>query len=294
MIEEGGECCLPAAIEEEQGYDCVPDFWYHNTSDSDSSSSSISTPNGEMFVFQHPIAIPSYIPTPSTTTLPQDSAVRESAMAVNCIANMYNLALAFHLRGTTSQGSSSSSTSTANNDDLMKACSLYELSHQMLQTTDFVDCLPTFVMAISNNMGIIHYLRGEHEKARGFFQHLLSTQMFVISQSSVTQHNSDDTDVVEEEVNDFDDMDHNDFDTLFDDDSYSVSADQQEGTFNGHDSIGSLNSFIMEDELSLMTTAAATANTATTSPTATSTMMMDGFWNNTLQLVLANGSAPAA
>ena len=293
MMEEEGECCVPAAIEEEQGYDCVPDFWYHNTSDSDSSSSSISTPNGEMFVFQHPIAIPSYIPTPTTPSLPQEQQesieVRESTMAVNCIANMYNLALAFHLRGTTSQRSSST-TRTAN-DDLMKACSLYELSHQMLQTTDFVDCLPTFVMAISNNMGIIHYLRGEHDKARGFFQHLLSTQMFVISQSSVTQHNSDDADTNEE---DFDDMDHNDFDTLFDDDSYSVSADQQEGTFNGHDSIGSLNSFIMEDELSLMTTAAATANTATTSPTATSTMMMDGFWNNTLQLVLANGSAPAA
>ena len=284
MIEEGGECCLPAAIEEEQGYDCVPDFWYHNTSDSDSSSSSISTPNGEMFVFQHPIAIPSYIPTPSTTTLPQDSAVRESAMAVNCIANMYNLALAFHLRGTRQELATKDV-----NHDLMKACSLYELSHQMLQTTDFVDCLPTFVMAISNNMGIIHYKRGEHEKARGFFQHLLSTQMFVISQSSVTQHNSDDTDVVEEEVNDFDDMDHNDFDTLFDD-SYSVSSDdhqhQHHNNFNGHDSIGSINSFILEDE--------SPATTATATPSATSTMMMDGFWNNTLQLVLANGSAPAA
>ena len=334
-------------------FDCVPDFWYPSPCTS-SEQQPQQQENGMLYMFRHPILLPyDRINNKSKKRL-----LRESTMAVNCIAIMYNLALAFHLRGSSSGGGGTTTADAApagvvalptttttttvgnsnNNDhitniimdavndddtkesDLFKAKSLYELSHQMLQVTDKVDCLPSFVMAISNNMGILHYREGDYAKAQSFFQHLLSTQMFV-AVNNVSSCNYADDDDNNEDTSDgnsyndgeggeddfdyFDDTFINDSDTDDDDDG-DVDFDDIELDDVFDDDVHLVNSIVSSLSASTSSDDDGSGNTSRTNSnrnrnsvmandTINSSMVaMDGFWNNTLQLVLATGTAPAA
>ena len=89
---------------------------------------------------------------------------------------MFNLALAHHLNAVygpscgPSQGAST----------LDQAISLYELAYTVQMQED-AELSVEFTMAIINNLGHIHRLMGDEEKAAKCFGHLLSTMLFLQS-----------------------------------------------------------------------------------------------------------------
>ena len=89
---------------------------------------------------------------------------------------MFNLALAHHLNAVYGPSCGSShGTST-----LDQAISLYELAYTVQMQED-AELSVEFTMAIINNLGHIHRLMGDEEKAAKCFGHLLSTILFLQS-----------------------------------------------------------------------------------------------------------------
>ena len=140
--------------------DCIMNYQSKQQDDSSTSSSSSTATNDASFgyICQHPISIP------------EDST---QPTRIHSIVAMYNLALSHHLKA-----------HQTNNDfiddmNLQKAGTLYELCYEMIQVEE-IDAGPFFMMAIANNIGQIHAVRGADEQAALFFEHLLQTQMFLV------------------------------------------------------------------------------------------------------------------
>jgi tetratricopeptide (TPR) repeat protein len=89
------------------------------------------------------------------------------------IAIMFNLALAHHLNALHSLFNRPMST-------LKQAIALYELAYTVQMQED-AELSIEFTMAIINNLGHIHRLLGDQEKANQCFRHLLSTILFLRS-----------------------------------------------------------------------------------------------------------------
>jgi tetratricopeptide (TPR) repeat protein len=89
------------------------------------------------------------------------------------IAIMFNLALAHHLNALYCPSNRTAST-------LEQAIALYELAYTVHMQED-VELSIEFTMAIINNLGHIHRLLGDEEKASQCFRHLLSTILFLRS-----------------------------------------------------------------------------------------------------------------
>ncbi|KAL3924942.1 MAG: hypothetical protein SGILL_000732 [Bacillariaceae sp.] len=102
------------------------------------------------------------------------------------VAIMFNLALSHHLNalyGSTcgpKSAFSQSEASTPGVSTLEQAISLYELAYTVQMQED-AQLNVEFTMAIINNLGHIHRLMGDEEKATKCFGHLLSTMLFLQS-----------------------------------------------------------------------------------------------------------------
>ena len=122
------------------------------------------------YVFCRPIAFPEE--TIKNATIGSDSTRSTIVIKVNSIVIMYNLALAFQLLA-------------ASDKELQKAIKLYHLCHRMLVTSNCQDIQyePSLIMALANNLGVLYAAVGDTSRSQSFFQHLLSTQMFVLSNS---------------------------------------------------------------------------------------------------------------
>ena len=89
------------------------------------------------------------------------------------VAIMFNLALSHHLNGVKNSRSSDP-------DTLTHAVALYELAYQLQMQEDIEVSVET-TMAIINNLGHVHRMLDDQEKASQCFNHLLSTMLFVQS-----------------------------------------------------------------------------------------------------------------
>mmetsp|Transcript_20807 Transcript_20807/g.33529 ORF Transcript_20807/g.33529 Transcript_20807/m.33529 type:complete len:240 (+) Transcript_20807:479-1198(+) len=94
------------------------------------------------------------------------------------VAIMYNLALAHHLNALF--GTAAANRETA----LDQAISLYELAYNVHMQEEDADLSVEFTMAVVNNLGHIHRLKGDEAKADKCFHHLLSTMLFLRSYGS--------------------------------------------------------------------------------------------------------------
>jgi tetratricopeptide (TPR) repeat protein len=90
------------------------------------------------------------------------------------VLTMFNLALALHLSGLEDQHS----------QRLEKALSIYEYAFQ-IQAQEDVDLSDIFPLAILNNLGHVHTLLQNHEKAELCFQNLLSCMLYILDQQSM-------------------------------------------------------------------------------------------------------------
>jgi tetratricopeptide (TPR) repeat protein len=99
----------------------------------------------------------------------------EAASSVEAaIAIMFNLALSHHLHALYGEhGSVHERQST-----LDQAIALYELAWR-LEMQEEADLCVEFTMAIVNNLGHAHRVKGNHEKSHQCFRHLLSTILFL-------------------------------------------------------------------------------------------------------------------
>lgn len=87
---------------------------------------------------------------------------------------LYNLGLAHHMRGMEERDGS-----VKQGIFLQKAVMLYESAHQLLSREKFNLSL-LHDMAIASNLGHIHYILGDADRASLCFQHLLSTMVYVM------------------------------------------------------------------------------------------------------------------
>jgi hypothetical protein len=85
---------------------------------------------------------------------------------------LYNLALAYHLRGLTDR--------LSRNAYLSTALTLYEHAHAMLTIDEGMDVSSLHIMAIASNLGHVHALLGHKRRANVCFQHLLSVILYVV------------------------------------------------------------------------------------------------------------------
>jgi hypothetical protein len=85
---------------------------------------------------------------------------------------LYNLALAYHLRGVKEK--------LLRKVYLSTAVSLYEHAHAMLTIDEGMDLSSLHVMAIASNLGHVHALLGHKKRADICFQHLLSVILYVV------------------------------------------------------------------------------------------------------------------
>ena len=141
------------------------------SSSSSYSSSAPLTEDSFGYICQHPISIP------NDSTQP---------IRINSIVAMYNLALSHHLYALNANGNGQQH-EEIDDEYLQKAGTLYELCYEMLQVED-IDAGPFFMMALANNIGQIHAVRGAEDRAALFFEHLLSTQMFLVDCGDVEQY----------------------------------------------------------------------------------------------------------
>lgn len=86
---------------------------------------------------------------------------------------LYNLALSYHLRGMDEEEQHLKIAY------LQKALTLYEHAHHILSSQD-IDVSLLHTMAIASNLGHIHHVIGDEERAQMCFQHLLSTILYVV------------------------------------------------------------------------------------------------------------------
>lgn len=89
------------------------------------------------------------------------------------VAIMFNLALSHHLNGV-------KNCHARDPDTLSHAVALYELAYQLQMQEDIEVSVET-TMAIINNLGHVHRMLDDQEKASQCFNHLLSTMLFVQS-----------------------------------------------------------------------------------------------------------------
>jgi hypothetical protein len=89
-------------------------------------------------------------------------------------AILYNLALVHHLKAVKESSSGRAQTLL-----LTRAMSLYEHAHHILINQD-VDVSLMHTMAIASNLGHVHHMLGDEQKARLCFQHLLSTIIYIV------------------------------------------------------------------------------------------------------------------
>ena len=118
-----------------------------------------------------------------------DVTSKESLMVLSATV-VFNLALAHHLAaadGTVSQykGIVTVMSHERRVKFLKKAVTLYELAYNLNQDS-ITSMNPLFMMAIVNNMAVVHLSMCQYEKAQVYFQHLLSTIMF-FSASTASQ-----------------------------------------------------------------------------------------------------------
>jgi hypothetical protein len=85
---------------------------------------------------------------------------------------LYNLALAYHLRGLKDR--------LLRNVHLSTALTLYEHAHAMLTIDEGMDVSSLHIMAIASNLGHVHALLGHERRANICFQHLLSVILYVV------------------------------------------------------------------------------------------------------------------
>ena len=121
-----------------------------------------------------------------------DVASKESLMVLSATV-VFNLALAQHLAaadGTVSQfkGLVTVMSHERRVKFLKKAVTLYELAYNLNQDS-IMSMNPLFMMAIVNNMAVVHLSMCQYESAQVYFQHLLSTIMF-FSASTASSSNS--------------------------------------------------------------------------------------------------------
>ena len=86
---------------------------------------------------------------------------------------LFNLALAHHL------SAKHDLSSTTKEAKLNKAARLYELASNLEQKRFEPGTNPLFMMTIVNNLGAIYHDLGQQENSKRFFQHLLSTMLFI-------------------------------------------------------------------------------------------------------------------
>jgi tetratricopeptide (TPR) repeat protein len=86
---------------------------------------------------------------------------------------LYNLALAYHLKATEEP------VQRLQIFNLQKALRLYEHAHHVLMNQDH-DMSLLHTMAITNNLGHIHHVLGDEDRAGLCFQHLLSTIIYMV------------------------------------------------------------------------------------------------------------------
>jgi hypothetical protein len=113
-------------------------------------------------IFRDPICMASGLP----------QAERDTCEVLSYVI-LYNLALSHHLRG------------MENEEEylkvayLEKALTLYEHAHHIL-SSQAIDLSLLHSMAIASNLGHIHHVIGDEEKAQMCFQHLLSTILYIV------------------------------------------------------------------------------------------------------------------
>lgn len=115
------------------------------------------------------------------------------------VAIMFNLALAHHLNSIFGGGGESSSTSSDDSSSnvlrsstLEQAIALYELAYAV-QLQEDSEISVEFTMAIINNLGHAHKIKGDEEKSDQCFRHLLSTILFLQSYGQSNHHTSYDS-----------------------------------------------------------------------------------------------------
>ena len=86
---------------------------------------------------------------------------------------LYNLALSYHLRAMDEEEDH------LRNAYLDKALTLYEHAHHILSSQE-IDVSLLHTMAIASNLGHIHHVIGDEQRAELCFQHLLSTILYVV------------------------------------------------------------------------------------------------------------------
>lgn len=86
---------------------------------------------------------------------------------------LYNLALSYHLRGMDEEEHHLKVAY------LQKALTLYEHAHHILSSQD-IELSLLHTMAIASNLGHIHHVVGDEQRAQMCFQHLLSTILYVV------------------------------------------------------------------------------------------------------------------
>jgi tetratricopeptide (TPR) repeat protein len=174
-MDDESPCSSLAAVSLEQSLE----LWMRQTATPAAVWDSDNDCDEQGFVCRHAIHIP-ISPVPSSQFQP--------AVA---IAIIFNLALAYHLRGlastrTATTSSTISSTSKEEEEQssaasLKKAVKLYEYAFKLYRVTDKVGCTnpekALFLMGTVNNSGQIYHVLGREDAAATCFQELLSTLM---------------------------------------------------------------------------------------------------------------------
>ena len=133
-------------------------------------------PSHHGYVYRHPIELP----------MDDDIAIM---LRVQCVTIMFNLGMAFHLRGISysqcyvgidnRQVYEQSDENSIRVWALQNAIAMYELCYEMMGTEKINPGLH-FIMSLTNNLGHSHALLHNFDKARICWQQLLSIQMFLV------------------------------------------------------------------------------------------------------------------
>ena len=141
-------------------------------------------------IYQCPIHV-----KPTDDAIMEKSCCNEDDTEFNVVSSaiLFNLALAHHLSAKKAKRQQRRASLTR----LEKAARLYELASHLEQKRFTNGTNPLFMMAIVNNLGAIHHELNERENAQLFFQHLLSTMLFITEYSNGEEKEK----VVSEDVN---------------------------------------------------------------------------------------------
>ena len=161
------------------------------------------------YVYDHPLELP----------MDDHVALRLSVLRLTI---MFNLAIAFHLKGMYLLFSTSPPTasSTSDKNGVQRRCredieaeakwsfesamKLYELTYEIMGTHEQYSCNVNpgmyFIMSLANNLGMVHVMLCQYEHAQQCFQHLLSMQMYLMennpNHTTTSFHGSDNSNEV--------------------------------------------------------------------------------------------------